>query len=255
MGLRMDSFKIWLRIVLADGEALRRSGNGFESVAVPVKSEANTFTAAQTIAPTAATSGVRTALTVTQPADTGRTASTEQSSVYVNLGATTTWATGAINNQRFVRISAPTIAFAGASTVTNAATVYIEGAPVAGTNATLTNKYALFVGGGRVLFDGPVALNAAPVVYADTQTGATPTVSRPAGVVRVPNGATTVTVTNTLVSATSLIFAQIRNATSNTVSVASVVPGAGSFVINLSGNPGASNADVAFLVVDPGAGT
>ncbi len=207
-----------------------------------------------TMTPVAASSGVRSLLTVTAPADTGLTATTEQVDVYLNLAATRTWATGAITNQRFVRISAPTIAFAGASTVTNAATVYIEDAPVAGTNATLTNKYALFVGGGRVLFDGPVVFNAAPVVYSDTQIGATPTVSRPAGVVRVPNGATTVTVTNTLVSATSLIFAQIRNATTSAVSVANVVPGAGSFIINLSGDPGASNADVAFLVVNPGAG-
>ena len=207
-----------------------------------------------TMTPVAASSGVRSLLTVTAPADTGVTASTEQTDVYLNLAATRTWATGALNTQRFVRIAAPTIAFAGASTVTTAATVYIEGAPVAGTNATITNAYALFVGGGRVLFDGAVVLNAVPVVYSDTQTGATPTVSRPAGVVRVPHGATTVTVTNTLVSATSLIFAQIRNATTNAVSVADVVPGAGSFIINLSGNPGASNADVAFLVVNPGTG-
>ena len=208
-----------------------------------------------TMTPVAASSGVRSLLIVTAPADTGLTATTEQVDVYLNLAATRTWATGAINNQRFVRISAPTIAFAGASTVTNAATVYIEDAPVAGTNATLTNKYALFVGGGRVLFDGPVVFNAAPVVYSDTQTGATPTVSRPAGVVRVPNGATTVTVTNTLVSATSLIFAQIRNATSNAVSVLRVVPGSGSFVITLSGDPGASHAQIAFQVIQPGAGT
>ena len=207
-----------------------------------------------TMTPVAASSGVRSLLTITAPADTGLTATTEQVDVYLNLAATRTWATGAINNQRFVRISAPTIAFAGASTVTNAATVYIEGAPVAGTNATLTNSYALFVDAGRVLFDDTVVFNAAPEVYSDTQTGATPTVSRPAGVVRVPNGATTVTVTNTLVSATSLIFAQIRNATTSVVSVANVVPGAGSFIINLSGDPGASNADVAFLVVTPGAG-
>lgn len=207
-----------------------------------------------TMTPVAASSGVRSLLTVTAPADTGLTATTEQVDVYFNLAATRTWATGAITNQRFVRIDAPTLAFAGASTVTNAATVYISDAPQAGTNATITNAYALFVDAGRALFDDAVVLNAVPVVYSDTQTGATPTVSRPAGVVRVPNGATTVTVTNTLVSATSLIFAQIRNATTSAVSVANVVPGAGSFIINLSGDPGASNADVAFLVANPGAG-
>lgn len=81
--------------------------------------------------------------------------------------------------------------------------------------------------------------------------GAAPTVSLPSGVVQVDSGATTVTVTNTMVAATSLIFAQIVEATSNAVSVLNVVPGAGSFVINLSGDPGVSNASVAFLVVNP----
>ena len=207
-----------------------------------------------TITPVAASSGARSLLTVTAPADTGITASTEQSDVYFNLAATRTWPTGALTNQRSVRIAAPTLAFAGASTVTNASTLYIDAAPTAGTNATITNAYALFVNAGRARFDGAVVLNAVPVVYADTQTGGSPTVKRPAGVVRVASGATTVTVTNTLVAATSLIFAEIRNATSNTVSVANVVPGSGSFVINLSGDPGASHADVAFFVVNPGTG-
>ena len=207
-----------------------------------------------TMTPVAASSGARSLLTVTAPADTGVTASTEQSDVYFNLAATHTWATGALTNQRSVRIAAPTLAFAGASTVTNASTLYIDAAPTAGTNATITNAYALFVDAGRVRFDGAVVLNSVPVAYADTQTGGSPTVSRPAGVVRVPSGATTVTVTNTLVAATSLIFAEIRNATSNTVSVANVVPGSGSFVINLSADPGASHADVAFFVVNPGTG-
>lgn len=255
MGLRMESFKLWLRTVIDDGGTLRRSGAGFTSVAVPGTAEANTFTAAQTIAPTAATSGVRTALTVTQPADTGRTATTEQSSLYINLGATVTWATGAVSAQRFVRISRPTIAAAGASTFTSVATVYIEHSPMAGSNATLTNTYALWVDDGRVRLDGTLALLVAPSLYADTQTGASPTVSRPAGVVRVPSGSTSVTVTNTLVTATSHVYAQIRNTPSNAVSVLRVVPGSGTFDIVLSGDPGAANADVSFFIVEPNAGT
>ena len=88
-------------------------------------------TGAVTLTPTAGTSGVRTALTVTGAADTGLTASTEQLDVYLNLGRTLTWATGALTTQRAFRIAAPTLAFAGASTVTNAATFYIEAAPTA----------------------------------------------------------------------------------------------------------------------------
>ena len=114
-----------------------------------------------TMTPVAASSGVRSLLTVTAPADTGLTATTEQVDVYLNLAATRTWATGAINNQRFVRISAPTIAFAGASTITTAVTFDISGAPVAGANATITNGYALRVVAGAVLFGGALAVTGA----------------------------------------------------------------------------------------------
>ncbi|GMF27807.1 unnamed protein product [Phytophthora fragariaefolia] len=40
---------------------------------------------------------------------------------------------------------------------TKAATVYISGAPIAGTNMTITNPYALLVASGRVLLDGAVS--------------------------------------------------------------------------------------------------
>ena len=114
-----------------------------------------------TMTPVAASSGVRSLLTVTAPADTGLTATTEQVDVYLNLAATRTWATGAITTQRFVRISAPTIAFAGASTITTAVTFDISGAPVAGANATITNAYALRVVAGAVLFGGALAVTGA----------------------------------------------------------------------------------------------
>ena len=53
-----------------------------------------------------------------------------------------------------MRVIAPTLAFAGASTVTNAATVYIDREPQAGANATITNPYSLWVDGGCARFDG-----------------------------------------------------------------------------------------------------
>lgn len=115
-----------------------------------------------TVAPSVSTSGVRTALTVTGAADTGRTASTEQSDVYINLGRTMTWATGALTTQRAIRIAAPTLAFAGASTVTTAVTLDIDNAPQAGTNATITNAYALRVAAGASLFSGSVGVGGAP---------------------------------------------------------------------------------------------
>jgi hypothetical protein len=78
-------------------------------------------------------------------AHTTLTASTEASDVLWNLGRTVQFSTGAITTQRAAQILAPTYSFVGASTITNAATFYIEKAPVAGTNATFTNKYALWV--------------------------------------------------------------------------------------------------------------
>lgn len=229
------------------------SGATDEATYGPTSEDEGRF-ATLNVSPAAQSSGVRTIVEVIGDSDTGVTASTEQTDVYFDLGRTVTWATGALADQRFFRIDAPTIAFTGASTVTNASTMYIRGAPLAGANATLTNSYALFVDGGRCLINGVLALNAAPAVYADTQTGAGPTVSRPAGVVRVASGATDVTVTNTLVTATSLIFCEIRNTTTNSTSVQSVVPGSGSFVITLTADPGASHADIAFLVIDPSTG-
>lgn len=376
----------------------------------PITDEATTFEAPVTITPAAVTSAGQVALTVTGAADTGITASTERSDVYFNLNRTATWATGALATQRAVRIAAPTYAFVGASTITNAVTLDISGAPTAGANATITNSYALRVASGSSRFAGAVGMdstldvtgaatfsaaagvsindatnngitrgitlahttsgtaaagigtgalfqaesdagtlrtagavdaihtsavngaeisvvvisagqagalvesarfaapasavnslyvsgsstgnaiesypqgvdancgwaisgkgsgalslrsgagttlmsisNAGLTVYSDTQLGAGPVVSRPTGVVQVNSGSTTVTVTNTLVSATSQIWAQIRNATTNPVSVLNVIPGAGSFVINLSGDPGASHAQINFLVLNPNA--
>ena len=100
-----------------------------------------TFTGVNTLSPTARTSGATSYFTLTTPADTGRTASTE--SIGANFtAATRTWATGALTLQRERVFAAPTYAFAGASTLTTAINVDIA-APVAGTNATITNAYAL----------------------------------------------------------------------------------------------------------------
>lgn len=102
--------------------------------------------------------------------------------------------------------------------------------------------------GGTTIFS--VLSTGGLTVYADTQTGASPTVSRPAGKVRVQSGGATVTVTNTLVTTSSLILVTPQSAPTNAVYVKSVVPGSGSFVITLSGDPGASHLDLAFLVLN-----
>lgn len=102
------------------------------------------------------TSGSPTAFTLTGAAHTTLTASTEATDVNFNLARTVQFAAGALTTQRAFRIQAPTYSFASASTITTASTLSISGAPVAGTNATITNSYALNVEGGTSNFGGNI---------------------------------------------------------------------------------------------------
>lgn len=97
---------------------------------------------------------IRTYQKISAVADTSVAASTEVNDVYWDIGRTLTWAAGAITDQRFIRITQPTIAFASASTVTRATTFYIAGQPAAGANATLTSAYAFWIDSGIARFDG-----------------------------------------------------------------------------------------------------
>lgn len=96
-------------------------------------------------------------LNIVGGANTGLTASAEANDVYFNLNRTVQFATGALTTQRAVRIGAPTYAFVGASTISDAATVYIEGAPAAGTNATITRAYSLWIDAGLPRIDSTTA--------------------------------------------------------------------------------------------------
>lgn len=93
-------------------------------------------------------------LLVTGAAMTALTASTEAIDVYFNLGRTVQFATGALTTQRAVYITAPTYAFVGTSTITNAYTFAISGAPGVGANATLSNARAFVVESGLSEFKG-----------------------------------------------------------------------------------------------------
>ena len=108
---------------------------------------------------------------------TDYTASTEFPFVDFDSDVTKNWATGNITNQREFIMRAPTYTFDGASTVDNTATLYIDNAPQAGLNATLTNVYALWVDMGDVRFDENVKIGdgsaATPAVHfnSDTNSG------------------------------------------------------------------------------------
>jgi len=99
---------------------------------------------------TAASSGTRNLWVVTGAAHTAQTASTELIDLNFNLARTVQFATGAIATQRAVVFQAPTYAAVGASVITNAATLAITGAPIAGANVTITRAMALWVQDGAI---------------------------------------------------------------------------------------------------------
>lgn len=122
------------------------------------------------------TTGSPTALLVAGGAHTTLTASTEATDINLNLARTVQFATGALTTQRAMRIQAPTYGFVGASTITDAYTVAIGGAPVAGTNATITRSWALAVQSGNTQLAGSNYLGAtgvAPTAFAHIAAGTT----------------------------------------------------------------------------------
>lgn len=205
-----------------------------------------------TVAPAASTSGTPSqALTVSNAADLAITASTETPSIMLSVGSTRTWATGALANQREIRIAAPSYAFAGASTITNAATVFITGGPNAGDNATITNSYGLWCG-GAVRIDGSLALFGG-LKLDMTDASGTPgaaTINKPTGKVAVAIGASSVVVTNNLVTANSIVVPVLEFIDATFTQILSCVPGAGSFTI--TGNANATAATkISFVVYNP----
>ena len=127
----------------ADGEPAQDNANLFWD-------DTNNFLGVGTATPTAsvdvlqaiATSGSPTAFRVTGGAHTTLAASTEAIDADFDFARTVQFATGALATQRAVRFQAPTYGFVAASTISDAATVEISGAPIAGTNATITRPSA-----------------------------------------------------------------------------------------------------------------
>ncbi len=67
---------------------------------------------------------------------------------------------GTATNAVFNSFGIPTLAASNATvTTTNAATLYVAGAPTAGTNQTITNAYSLWVDAGTARFDGDVTIS------------------------------------------------------------------------------------------------
>ena len=74
---------------------------------------------------------------------------------------TSTTSSGTISTAGIYNFGTPTLSASNATTITNAASMYIGGAPVASTNVTLTNPYSLYVAGGNSFFGGNIVLSSA----------------------------------------------------------------------------------------------
>ena len=103
---------------------------------------------------------------------TSLTASTEKNDVNFNLARAVQFSSGNLATQRAFLIQAPTYSFTASSTLTDATTLAITGAPISGTYATTTNVYGLKIAGGDVRADG-IAPTYAYGLYVDAPTDAT----------------------------------------------------------------------------------
>ena len=99
-----------------------------------------------TLTQTVSITGSPTFLAFTGAAHTTLTAATEAIDINFALGRTVQFSTGNLGVQRAINIAAPTYAFVGASTITQAVTLAIVSPPLAGTNATITEAVGLFFG-------------------------------------------------------------------------------------------------------------
>lgn len=222
-----------------------------------------------------------TAFAFTGTPDSNLTASSEAMSFDINTAQVKTHNAGTIITQRDGRMRPSTHAFDAASTITHAVGWEVDGAPIAGTNASITNSSSIrslgnAVGAGvsnsyglnitanmgatnnyiaslngaagevlRVRTDGQMlVLN---TVTAAGTTGAQ-TINKPSGTVNFAAGASALVVTNALCSVNSLVFAVVRTNDATAI-IKNVVPAAGSFTITLNAAATAATS-VGFFIIN-----
>lgn len=211
--------------------------------------------------------------------DSNLTGGAEALSMDLNFAQTKTHGTGAVTLQRDIRMQPSTHAYSGAVTVTDAAGVYINGAPIAGTNATFTRSTTLYLAANAV--GSGTASSYAEFLNANTgattnyissfngsagevmnlrtdghinilgtnagSTGAQ-TINRPSGTVQFAAAASSLVVTDSLVTASSICLATVQTVDTTMKSV-SCVPGSGSFTLT-AGAASTGTTVVGFLVIN-----
>lgn len=193
-----------------------------------VRSTSNTF---QLYQQSAHTGGTSTGLLWTAGAHTGQASGVEIPDWDINIGRTVTWSTTVPATQRWVRIRQPTMSCASSSTSTLSATFTIDGPPLAAGSAAITNPYSINVASGNSYHDGKLVLG--QTITTGGTTG-NQTINKPTGTVNIAAAGTTVTVTNSLVTTSSIVYAVIRTNDATATGIKNIVPASGSFVITLN---------------------
>lgn len=98
---------------------------------------------------------------------------------------------------------------------------------------------------GRILLSAAIQL---PSTVTTTGTTGNQTINKPSGTVNIAAAGTTVTVTNSLVTASSIVMAILRT-NDTTATIKNVVPASGSFVVNL-GAAATAEVSVGFMVIN-----
>lgn len=212
------------------------------------------------------------------------TASTEAIMWNASFSASRNHATGDYALQRDVVFTPNTHTFTGSSTITLAAGFSLTGAPIAGNNAIFTSTSTLY-SSGRAVTTGSGSVTNSYGLNITANTGATnnyafsfsgsagelatlrtdgklsllatntaagttgaQTINKPSGTVNFAAAATSLTVTNSLCTTSSIVFAVVRT-NDTTATIKNVVPGAGSFVINL-GAAATAETSVGFFIIN-----
>lgn len=220
---------------------------------------------------------------LTGVANSNLTASTNFIHTRWNLAQTQTHATGAITLQQDFLILGADHAAAASSTFTDVAVFSVQESTGASTNATITNQHGIYL--GSVVLTGTktnsykmtllantgattnyclqcvdstganrllaVRGDGAILLYNTVTTGGTTgnqTINKPSGTVNIAAAGSTVTVTNSLCTATSIVLATVRT-NDTTALIKNVVPGSGSFVITMNANVTAETS-IGFLIIN-----
>jgi len=197
--------------------------------------------------PVALTTGSAPHFQFATASQTSRTASTQVNEMLLDFSLTQTWAgsggAGTVTEQNSVLLKAPTYAFAGANTMTTASTFTIDKAPVAGTNATITNAYPFWVKAGVSRLDGGITMTTAGSgISIKEGTNAT------MGSATLSSG--TVTVSTTKVTANSRIILT-TNSSSGTVGTPYVSARSAGTSFTITSTSGSDASTVAWVILEP----